>query len=292
MAKNISLCGFIGLVCVFVLSLPLYPQVNSTVEITNQDITEPQAQPPATEIQPQTIEEQILSQVSSYLKPSSQAEYRISTGDTLDISVWQVPDLSRPDVIVRPDGKISYPLIGDVPAQGLSLTQLDEILTERLKRYVKDPQVSVMLRSMARVAGVAGVESPIVNKFVILGEIGRPGVYSYSGDIRIIEALALAGGVTDDSVRGDIVVIRGKIDSPETCSVNIRRILKKHHPELAMNIPLQPDDIILVPRTFIANVNAFVRTMYPLLSFARDGMTARNAIPAARDTRWTHRQND
>lgn len=77
-----------------------------------------------------------------------QEEYYIDTGDVLDISVWQVPDLSRPEVIVRPDGKISYPLVGDIKAKGFSLTQLDDVITEKLKAYVKNPEVSIMVRRL------------------------------------------------------------------------------------------------------------------------------------------------
>ncbi|MCX5703938.1 MAG: polysaccharide biosynthesis/export family protein, partial [Candidatus Omnitrophica bacterium] len=85
-------------------------------------------------------------------------EYYIDLGDTLDISVWQVPDLSRADVIVRPDGKISFSLIGDIKAEGLTLTQLDGIVTEKLKEYVKNPEVSIMIRNFGRSgAGVKGI---------------------------------------------------------------------------------------------------------------------------------------
>ena len=101
--------------------------------------------------------------------PTEEREYYLDIGDVLDISVWQIPDLSRSEVIVRPDGKISFPLIGDVKTVGLTLTQLDNIVTEKLKTYVKSPEVSVMITRFGEQA----------NKVVILGEIMSPGVYKF-----------------------------------------------------------------------------------------------------------------
>ena len=72
-------------------------------------------------------------------------EYFISRGDTLDIYVWRWDDLTR-DVIVRPDGRISYPLVGDIIAEGLTLIELDEIITELLKEFIRSPEVSVMVK--------------------------------------------------------------------------------------------------------------------------------------------------
>jgi protein involved in polysaccharide export with SLBB domain len=79
-------------------------------------------------------------------KQAKDGQYYIDTGDVLDIAIWQVPDLSRPEIIVRPDGKISFPLIGDIEVEGLTLSEADEIVTEQLKTYVKNPEVSIMIR--------------------------------------------------------------------------------------------------------------------------------------------------
>ena len=126
-------------------------------------------------------------------------EYYIGIGDVLDISLWQIPDLSKPEVIVRPDGKISLPLISDVQAVGLTLTQLDEEITQRYTTYVRNPQVSVMIRQFGG------------SKVIVLGEVTSPGVYSFTGDIRIVEALALAGDCTKYAVRNNVLIIRGDI---------------------------------------------------------------------------------
>lgn len=112
------------------------------------------------------------------------AEYTIGLGDILDVSVWQWPDLTMPSVIVRPDGKISFPLVGDVQAEGLTLTALDAVLTGRLEEFIKAPEVSV---SIAQFGG---------RKVIVLGEVGSQGVYAPTGKTSVLEVVALAGGVS------------------------------------------------------------------------------------------------
>ena len=185
--------------------------------------------------------------------PSTQIEeYRIDIGDVLDISVWKVPDLSQSEVIVRPDGKISLPLIGDVETVGLSLTQLDDEITKRYALYVRDPQVSVMIR---RFGG---------RKVVVLGEVAKPGVYTFTSDIRLIEVLALAGDCTKYAVRNNVLIIRGDIHkNPTVISSNILAFLKDAR--LSENVLVEPQDVIFVPRSLIGNINAFLETISPII---------------------------
>src|SRR3990167_1243699 len=146
---------------------------------------------------------------------SGNREYTIDVGDTLDISVWKVPDLSSSEVIVRPDEKISLPLIGDIQAVGRTLTELDAEVTEKYALYVREPQVSVMIK---RFGG---------SKVVVLGDVKTPGVYSFSGAIRLAEAIALAGDCTKYAVKNNILVIRGDIhNNPEIISANMISFVK------------------------------------------------------------------
>jgi polysaccharide export outer membrane protein len=188
-------------------------------------------------------------------EPASEGEereYYLDVGDVLDISVWQIPDLSKPEVIVRPDGKISFPLIGDIKAEGLTLTQLDNIITEKLKLYVKTPEVSIMIRRFGEQA----------NKVVILGEIPVPGVYKFSGPPSITELIASAGGYSKYAVLNSIMVIRGDVKTkPEVIRVNFAQIIKSGR--LTENIFLKPNDIVYVPRSFIGNVNTFLEIFQP-----------------------------
>jgi len=192
-------------------------------------------------------------------------EYYIDTGDVLDISVWQITDLSRSEVIVRPDGKISFPLIGDIKAEGLTLTQLDGLITEKLKIYVKAPEVSIMIRRFGEQA----------NKVSILGEVLAPGVYKFSSPPSVTEVVASAGGYTKYSVINSIMVIRnaGIGNKPEAIRINLAHILKGN--KYSNNISLKPNDIIYVPRSFIGNVNTFLELIQPAISEYMQTMDAR-----------------
>ncbi|MDP2044232.1 MAG: polysaccharide biosynthesis/export family protein, partial [Candidatus Omnitrophota bacterium] len=192
-------------------------------------------------------------------------EYYIDVGDILDISLWQIPDLSKPEVIVRPDGKISFPLIGDIRAEGITLTQLDNDITEKLKTYVKAPEVSIMIRRFGEQT----------NRVSILGEITSPGVYRFSSPPSVAEVVASAGGYTKYSVINSIMVIRGAGGGkkPEAIRINLAHILKGN--KYANNIWLKPNDIIYVPRSFIGNVNTFMELIQPAISEYMQTMDAR-----------------
>jgi len=195
---------------------------------------------------------------------TEEREYYIDVGDVLDISVWQIPDLSKSEVIVRPDGKISFPLIGDIKAVGFTLTLLDNIITERLKTYVKAPEVSIMIRRFGEQA----------NKVIILGEIPGPGVYKFSSPPTITEVIAAAGGYSRYAVLNSIMVISGEVRTkPEVTRVNFAQIIKSGR--LSENIFLKPNDIVYVPRSFIGNINTFLEIFQPAISEYMQYMNAR-----------------
>jgi polysaccharide export outer membrane protein len=185
----------------------------------------------------------------------AEREYYIGAGDVFDVSVWQVPDLSRPEVIVRPDGKLSLPLIGDIKAEGITLTQLSTIITERLKEYVKNPQVSVMLRRF----GEQG------NKVIVLGEIQNPGVYKFDGPPTVTEVIASAGGYTKYAVLNSVMIIRGDIRTkPEAIRVNFAKILQRN--KVSENIVLKPNDIVYLPCSFVGKFNTFLEIIQPAIN--------------------------
>lgn len=196
---------------------------------------------------------------------TEEKEYCIDIGDVLDVSVWQIPDLSRPEVIVRPDGKISYPLIGDIKAEGLTMTQLDGIITEKLKVYVKSPEVSIMIRRFGEQA----------NKVIVLGEILAPGVYKFGGPPTITEVIASAGGYTKYAVLNSIIIVRGDVRTkPEVLRVNFAQIIKGQ--KLSENIFLKPNDIIYVPRSFIGKLNTFLEILQPAINEYMQTLDARH----------------
>lgn len=179
-----------------------------------------------------------------------EAVYRIDVGDILAISVWRNEDLDK-SVIVRPDGVISYPLVGDIPAVGLTLVELDDRLTEALTEYIRNPVVSV---AVERFGGI---------KVIALGEVQGQGILSLPGGGTVIDVIALAGGFTRDAVRRSTFLIRGGMKNPQVYRLNMARIFKG---DLSQNLAIQANDIIYVPRTFIAHFNDAINRLTPLLS--------------------------
>jgi polysaccharide export outer membrane protein len=172
------------------------------------------------------------------------SEYAIGEDDVLKISVWQNPDLDQ-EVIVRPDGMISFPLIGDTVAKGLSITGLSQDITRRLSEFVKSPQVSISLKKMGG------------SKVIVLGEIMRPGVYSVTGSKTVLEAIGQAGGFSKDAVPSSIVLVRGGFLQPQPQRLNLSKALEGREVQ-RQNIALQSEDIIFVPKKFIADINYFL----------------------------------
>ena len=181
---------------------------------------------------------------------SSPGEYTIGVGDVLSITVWENPDLDQ-EVIVRPDGMISFPLIDEVRAEGLTISQLDKVITEKLKQFIRYPDVSISLKSMGG------------ERIIVLGEVASPGVYNLSGRKSVLEAIALAGGFTKDAVLNSVVIIRGGLRNPHAERIDLSRILHKGE---AKDIPLEAQDIVYVPKKFIANLNYFLKQILDPIS--------------------------
>jgi len=188
-------------------------------------------------------EEESSQKEEKTLFPYEESQYIISPGDVLYISVWENPDLTG-EVIVRPDGMISFPLIDEVKAAGLTISELDKEMTERLKEYIRFPDVSISLRAMGG------------QRVIILGEVKSPGVYSLKGRKTVLEAVALAGGFTKDAVLNSVIVIKGGLKNPHPKRVDLASALKKG--KMKEDIVLDSQDIIFVPKKFIADLNYFL----------------------------------
>lgn len=185
---------------------------------------------------------------------ASAEEYRIAIGDVLEVFVWQQQDLSR-DVVVRPDGRISFPLVGDITAANATLEELDNALTEKLKAYVKYPDVSL---AMKRFGGT---------KTIVLGEVGRPGIYVPTGDGRALDVIAMAGGFSDKADKNDVMLIRGGLQSPQLARLDLESVLTQG--SLQENIALQPNDILFVAeqgKSAWGNVKVMLEQLSPVLS--------------------------
>ena len=168
--------------------------------------------------------------VSAETSPSG---YKINAGDVLEISTWKEPDLSREDVIVRSDGKISFPLLNDIQAAGLSPTQLKNNIEKKLKDFVETPVVTVTIRAANS------------QKFYILGEIMNTGEYPLIKQLTVLQAFAMAGGFTEWAAKKEIILLRNENGKEKVFRINYKDILKGK--DFSSNIYLKVDDTIIVP---------------------------------------------
>jgi len=164
------------------------------------------------------------------------AAYLIGPEDVLDISVWKNTDISR-TVPVRPDGKISLPLLNDVQAAGLSPMQLRGTLTKALAPYIPDAGVSVLVREVHSF------------KVTVIGQVKTPGRYELKDRATVLDVLALAGGPTEYAVRSRIVVMREDQSSHIQIPFPYDRMMSKPASKAdgADNFCVKPGDVILVP---------------------------------------------
>lgn len=161
-------------------------------------------------------------------------DYVIGEGDVLKVSVWRNPELSLDSVVVRPDGKISVPLVDDVQATGLTPLELKEVLTERLSEYVTALQVTVI---------VVQIRSKIV---YVLGEVARQGPLAYRADMRVVDALSTAGGFRPFAGKSRIKIIRN-MNGGDPVEFNFDYDGFVAGKNLEQNILLLPGDKIVVP---------------------------------------------
>lgn len=159
-------------------------------------------------------------------------DYEIGPEDVLEISVWKEEDLQR-EVLVRPDGWLTFPLIGNIQAAGRTAQQLDQDITSRLKKYIPDPVVTVTVK---KIQGL---------KVFVIGKVGKPGEYNVGRYVDVLQALTLAGGLTPFADEDSIKILRKK-DGKETVMLFDYGDVKKGK-RLEQNILLRSGDVIVVP---------------------------------------------
>lgn len=159
--------------------------------------------------------------------------YVIGENDLLDIDVWKQTEVSK-TVPVRPDGKISLPLVGQIQASGLTPLQLQSDITEKLKEYISNPEVTVI------------VVSPRSHQVNIVGQIARPGQYPLSESMTVLDAIAAAGGFRDFAKETKVYVLRPMPDGTRVrLKFNYKNVIKGK--DLQENVTLKPGDTIVVP---------------------------------------------
>jgi polysaccharide export outer membrane protein len=159
--------------------------------------------------------------------------YQIGIGDILGITTWKEPDFTRENVLVRTDGKISFPLLNDFPAAGLSPMDLKYNIEAGLKAYVEHAVVTVH------------IVDPVSQKFYILGEVGRTGEYPLVKHLTVLQAFALAGGFTEWASKKEIILLRHEGGKDTIYRINYKDITKGK--DFSQNLKLMVDDTIIVP---------------------------------------------
>jgi polysaccharide export outer membrane protein len=163
---------------------------------------------------------------------ANDAEYKIGAQDVLRIDVWKEPEISR-TAPVRPDGRISLPLINDVQAAGLTATQLAAVIADGLRKYITNPQVTV---------GVNEINS---RRVYVTGEVTKPGAFPLLPNMSVLQALSSSGGFTQFAKLKSIYVLRTEDGKQMKYPFNYKAVVSGKKPEL--NIQLQPGDVIVVP---------------------------------------------
>ena len=179
------------------------------------------AQPPAADALPPRV---------ANVRPDT---YIIGADDVLAINVWKEPEISK-TVPVRPDGMISLPLLGEIKARGLTPVQLEDQISDSLKKIMSDPQVTVI---------VSQVNSLTFN---IRGQVARPGYFPLTRPMTVLDAIALCGGFRDFAKQKKIYVLRTGPDGKQVqFKFNYKEVIKGKN--MAQNIQLQPHDTLVVP---------------------------------------------
>jgi len=158
-------------------------------------------------------------------------EFVLGVEDKLSISVWKEPDLTK-SVIIRPDGKITFPLVGDVQAAGRAPRQLTDDLTKLLARFIKEPVVTVVVEEINNF------------KVFVLGEVTVQGALNLRRRTRLLEAIALAGGMSKFADKSNVLLLRFEDGKEARTRIDYRKVVSGEKPEL--NLYLKPGDTIIV----------------------------------------------
>lgn len=167
-------------------------------------------------------------------KPVTGEQFVIGLEDVLSVVVWKEPELSVKEVVVRPDGQISMPLVNDIRASGMTPRQLQDAIADKLKEFVASPNVTVT---------VIKIMSQTVS---LVGEVAKPGIYTLGSPMTVLDLLARSGGFRENAKLKKIKIVRkGAEGSTEQFSFNYKDVSSGKN--LSQNIPLKNGDVVIVP---------------------------------------------
>ena len=160
-------------------------------------------------------------------------EYLVQPGDILEVNVWKEEGLLQ-EILVRPDGGLSFPLVGDFKAEGLTLKEIQSKITEDLSKYISDPVVTISAKQL------------LGNKVYVIGKVNRPGEYPINRYVDVMQALSIAGGMTTFASVNDIVILRRDNEGNQK-AIEFRYGDVEDGDDLAQNVILQSGDVVVVP---------------------------------------------
>lgn len=163
--------------------------------------------------------------------------YVVGAGDSINIIVWRNPELSM-SVPVRPDGKISTPLIDELLAQGKNSIEIAREVEKQLSKYVRDPVVTVI---------VTGFVGPYSEQIRVVGEAARPQFLPYKQKMSLLDVMIAVGGLTDFAAGNDATILRGS-ENNRQYSVRLKDLIKRG--DVSANVEMRPGDILIIPQSF------------------------------------------
>jgi len=163
--------------------------------------------------------------------PTLPKDYVIGIADVLNVVSWRDKELSA-EVVVRPDGKISLPMLNDVPAAGMTPEQLAAAVQKAATKFVRDPGITVIVKEIHS------------RKVYVVGEVAKPGTVSLGGEMNVLQAIAEAGGFLESANKGDVVIVRNEDGQERRFKFNYNDVVRGKN--VAQNIRLLPGDTILI----------------------------------------------
>lgn len=159
--------------------------------------------------------------------------YKVNPGDVLEINVWKEEGMIQ-DVLVRPDGGISFPLVGDLNAQGLSLVEIEKAISKKLSQYLADPVVTVSAKQL------------LGHKIYVIGQVNKPGEYVVNRYVDVMQVLSMAGGMTPFASVNNIIILRRDLNGKQE-AIEFEYGELEDGDELEQNIIMQAGDVVVVP---------------------------------------------
>jgi polysaccharide export outer membrane protein len=175
-------------------------------------------------------------------------EYRLGPGDILTFGVWGYEDLQVNELVIRPDGKVNFPIVGEINVMGTSIGQLTELLTEGLSHYINNPKVTVNIIKFR------------TTRVYVLGEVAKPGLYELEKQHNLLDALGIAGSYTRNAAKKKVYIIR-KDQTSSPVKVNLMNIWEKG--DMTQNYALGDGDVVYLSDSGRIN---FATDILPLIT--------------------------